>query len=494
MLFRSYFHTELFVGHSLSALCDSFVLICNCSQISSDKKHLQLSCSARKISRRFNKETGKLELTQPLLPSETYWIREETEKGRVSYLFDYDNCFNFLRNRGFYRILRKGTKLGWDFCHVTGRVIKPADSYSIKDYVTNFTKELKLDDRKQIINMLYRGGPQYLGQEKLSNLEFLQPIFEEPTKTSQNLYFSNCYWEISADGIKEQPLSGITHHIWEEKIISHEVTLEPEELITVTAVDYNNEFGKQFEISIDEKLMDCPFFRFLLYASNFYWRKEDITEDDQMDINRHLLNKMTSIGYLIHDYKNDSEMKAVIAMDGKISEVGTSYGRTGKSLIGVALEYVVPQTYISAKNKDLTNDQFLFDEVTEKTRNVFIDDVRAHFDFEFFFPIITAKMKVNTKFGARFSLSAKDSPKLFITTNHAIDGEGPSFDDRKAFIVFSDYYNDHHKPILDFGKNFFTEWSSYEWNQFYNFIARSEERRVGKEGVSTCSERGGSWQ
>src|SRR5690606_26737786 len=137
--------------------------------------------------------------------------------------------------------------------------------------------------------------------------------------------------------------------------------------------------------------------------------------DEQFMNNRHLVNKLTAIGYLLHDYKNASELKAVIAMDGRISEVGASNGRTGKSLVGAAIEQVIPQEYIDAKNKKITEDQFLFSDVTEKTMNIFLDDMRANIDFEHFFTLITGKLKVNVKGGARFSLNQEDTPKLFCT-------------------------------------------------------------------------------
>jgi DNA primase len=61
--------------------------------------------------------------------------------------------------------------------------------------------------------------------------------------------------------------------------------------------------------------------------------------------------------------------------------------------------------------------------------------------------------------------------KLFMTTNHAINGEGASFKDRQSFMAFSDYYNEQHKPVDDFGINFFSEWDNDQWNLFYNLMA-----------------------
>ncbi len=132
---------------------------------------------------------------------------------------------------------------------------------------------------------------------------------------------------------------------------------------------------------------------------------------------------------------------------------------------------MIPQAYIGAKAKDLENDPFLWEEVTEKTDNIFLDDVRANMEFEFLFPIITGKLQINSKGLKRWTLSERDTPKLYITTNHAINGSSSSFKDRQALIAYSDYYNEEYKPVDEFGINFFDEWDERQWNLFYNFMA-----------------------
>lgn len=446
-----------------------------------------------KLKRRFD-EHGKLVLAQPLLPSEQYWeeLYHTTRGGdeRKELQFDYANCFNFLMNRGFGRVRLKSN--AWEFVHIENRVVRKVDNYDIKDYVTEFTKELK---RKDVLNMLYRGGPQYLGHEKLSNLEFFRLSIEKATRDSQCLFFRDQIWKVTADGLEVLTYAEFKNHVWEEKIIDARVTrLKP--LIEVQVM--NDEFRKRVKDPVWKQVPDgeffyditdtgqkCHFLHFLVNASDFLWRKkrklaamngnateqDQITTDEMLHDSRHLINKLTAIGYLLHDYKNDSELKAVIGMDGRISEVGSSNGRTGKSLVGKALEFVIPQVYIPAKNKKITEDNFLFGEVTEKHKNIFLDDVRANIDFEFFFPLITGKLKVNPKGAQPFTLDQADTPKLYITTNHAISGEGASFKDRQSFMAFSDYYNEKHKPVNDFGINFFSEWENDQWNLFYNLMA-----------------------
>ncbi len=436
-----------------------------------------------KLLRRFN-DDGILELAQPLMDNEQYWEEElrETKDGNTkkTLSFNYYKCFAFLTHRGYCRVeLKSGT---WDFCHIENKIVHKVDQYQIRDYVTEFTKEIKKID---VLNMLYRGGPQYLGYEKLSNIDKIRPAFEKATKDSQCLFFKDKFWEISANGIIEKDYNQLPNYVWNDKIIPFSPVLVNEDMVKVqklTPADITKlcktqqreidiDPDKSFSLEFSKVAGKCDFLQFLINASDFYWKKDDKALEELFENNRHVLNKLTAIGYLLHDYKNESELKAVIAMDGKISEVGSSNGRSGKSLLGRSIEYVIPQLYIGAKNKKLTEDQFIFGEITEKTKNLFLDDVRANVDFEFFFPLITGKQRINPKGGQPFTLSAEDTPKLLITTNHAINGEGSSFKDRQAFVAFSDFYNDRHKPVDDFGCNFFSEWEKEQWNLFYNLMA-----------------------
>ena len=449
-----------------------------------------------KLSWRFA-DDGKLEMAQPLLPDETFFEEKyiKTQYGERSELsFRYVRCMNFLQNRGYYKYKKKSGE--WELIHIDSKVVDPVDHFEVKDFVKEFCRELKRED---VLDMLMRGGPQYLGPEKLSNLDLLYPNFERATKTTQRLFFRNKMWEISSEGIRELEYSQMKDYVWKDKIIPFDATITPPmlDVLKITREllakkEYEELIEGEFLLELTDTGKKCDFLVFLKNASLFTWRKseagEPVSMEELLQNNRHLLNKITALGYLLHDYKNASELKAVIAMDGKLTEVGRSDGRTGKSLMGMSISFVIPQTYIAAKSKRLTEDQFLFGEVSEKTRNIFLDDVRANIDFEFFYPLITGKLRVNPKGGAPFTLGHHETPKLLITTNHAINGEGTSTVDRQALISFSDFYDDRRKPSDISGRSFFgDEWDAEQWNLFYNFMAqclviyfRAIEQRWGR--------------
>lgn len=218
-------------------------------------------------------------------------------------------------------------------------------------------------------------------------------------------------------------------------------------------VDQDN----QYSYTLSEEGKKSHYLQFLINTSNFTWRKskDDFSPEEENENHIHLLSKLCAIGYMAMEAKDSNVAKAVIGMDGKQSEVGDSNGRSGKSLIGELLRCVVPTAYIPGKRSDIFNDQFIWNDVLENTKFVFIDDVLQNFNFEFLFPNITGDWSVNYKGGRRITLPFERSPKIYIATNHAIRGRGSSFTDRQWLLAFSDYYNDSHKPVDDFGIRFF---------------------------------------
>ena len=430
---------------------------------------------------RFN-EQGKIESAQPIEEDEKYWeeIHKEDRQGneRIEYRFRYERCFNFLQNRGFWRLRKPDGD--YEYIRVEHPVLTTLKSHEeIRDFVKDFTREI---NKEEVLEMLHRGGPQFLGPEKLSNLFFYTPQLEEPRRDKQLFYFKEFYWDISADEIKENKYSSITHQIWKDQINEISASRTPR-LIYVE----QNENGI-FDYSISEVGEKSHFLKFLINSSNFTWRKEKngakivessegleesqvITKAEIRENKGHLISKLCAIGYMLMTAKDRSVSKAVVAMDGKQSEVGKSNGRSGKSLVGEMLKNIIPTIYINGKHKDIEGDNFLWDEMTVKTKAVFIDDVRTNFPFEFLFANITGDWAVNYKGNRRATFPFSQSPKIYLTTNHALNGEGSSFADRQWKIAFSDYYNDNHKPIDDFGVLFFDEWDFEQWNLLWNLLA-----------------------
>ena len=418
---------------------------------------------------RFN-EKGEIESAQPIEPEEKYW--EEVEKldrqgsyVRTDYRFRYERCFRFLQNRGFYRFEKPDGK--YDFIRIEHPYLETIESHErIRDFVKEFTREIA---NEEVLEMLHRGGPQFLGPEKLSNLFFYKPNFEEPRRDRQLLYFKDNFWEVKEDSIREYDYSSITHQIWRDQV-NDIPTKRTDRLIHITKVN-----DDKYSYELTETGSKCHFLQFLINTSNFTWRLdkkgEEVPEAEALDNQTHLVAKLAAIGYILLTTKDRNVSRAVVAMDGKQSEIGVSNGGSGKSVLGYLFQHVMPTISVNGKTVDFLKDNFTWDEMTVKTRLAFIDDVRTNFPFEHLFANITGDWTVNYKGERRATIPFDKSPKIYVTTNHALNGDGSSFDRRQWKIAFSDFYNETHQPQHDFGCLFFDEWDFDQWNLLWNMLA-----------------------
>jgi len=414
---------------------------------------------------KFN-EKGELVFAQPFDDDEKFWDeRHYTDKNgneRVDCSYLYVNAINFLQNRGFGRYrLGNGT---FNYIHVESPFVSNIMSTDARDFLVQFAI---LNTNRNVLEMLYKGGVQYLGPDKLSYLNYIQPNFLQPQRDCQYFYFRDNCWKVTADRVEEVSYSSISHHVWKER--QRDIPCK----YLGSLIEFRQLDNGTYDYTLTNIGRQCHFLRFLENASNFTWRKQgtEIPPEELAENNQHLLSKLCAIGYMAMDVKDPNVSRAVIAMDGKQSEVGESNGRSGKSLVGELMRHITTIAYINGKKRDILDDQFIWNDVTEKTRLVFIDDVLQNFNFEFLFPCITGDWTVNYKGSTRITFPFSSSPKLYIPTNHAIKGEGSSYSDRQWVIAFSDFYNQDHKPADDFGQLFFAEWDFDQWNLTWNLVA-----------------------
>lgn len=429
-----------------------------------------------------DKPENTLVLAQPLSHEEEYWEEKIVKRnGETSTIcqFKYVECCLFLTNRKFGRF-KVGSEGDFNFIKIDDNVVNVVKPIQIKDYLMDFTRHAL--QKKNVLEMLYKGAKMYLS-ENLNNLDYINLNFHKSDKGLQYLYFQKTYWKITAEGFEEKPISDLNGHVWADKLIDFAATkMDP---FFKFIKDDKNKYHIEYPNG-EAAAKECYFFNYLMDTSNFYWRethqgyaklnpghsvKRELTEMEKEDLTMHFISKCVAIGYMLHDYFNPNVAKAVIAMDGKLSEVGSSNGRSGKSLMGLAFAEIVPMVTLSGKQKDLTEDKFIYDGITERTRVVNVDDARTNLDFEFFFSNIGGAWKINPKGSKSFELPRETSPKLFITTNHALNGEGGSFRDRQFLIAFSDYFNENHRPVDEYGVLLFIEWGTEKHNRFLNTIA-----------------------
>lgn len=453
----------------------------------------------KKLRYRWNAQDEKFEMVEKIIEAERFWDEEVVDtrtKTYTKYTFNYYRSWQFFRNRGIglyefddklhqYRIIK-----------IDGKIVRQIDEHFVQQYVKTFTEELDTPNRIPILNMLARGGSQYMGPHQLGNLYYLQPEFMQPEKDCTYMIFRNCYWRITADTVEQRPLNELDRYTWEQKIIPFEPRYLGEPLLNVSRQQAN---GQEYwavkertwrEADADRHASDCDFYKFLLATSNFWWRKdymqekgpdganrwaprpkeerERYTADEVAQMRTHLVCKMLAIGYTLQGYRNKSQMKAIVAMDGVESEVGKSQGGTGKSIVATQFENVFHTFVVDGKKPDLDSDRFVFEGVDERTGAIVFDDVRVNFNFEWLFSKITTGVEVNGKGIKQFRV---DPLPIWVVTNHALNGDGNSFTRRQYQIAFSDYFNGERTPYDEFGHNLFSDWDYDQWNLYYNFLA-----------------------
>jgi hypothetical protein len=370
-----------------------------------------------------------------------FWSEIEAADKSVSIEFDKTNLINFLHLNGFYK-----KYLGKDRIYIkeTGNIISEITAEQIQDFVTNFIRNIPLEllikaSQKQLESALVENSNSLFAKNVFSLLHEFNKEPLRDTKTSAFFTFKNTIVEVTKDDILFHYYENFNACIWQKQIIQHDL-------------EFN--LGK------------CDFAKFLLNICG--------GKNERFDA------LVSSIGYLLHSFKDPSTTKAVIYCDEDSSH--ELEGRTGKSLVVKAIGKLRDCLTLDGKNSRV-NESFSFQQIELSTQIINFNDVNRNFNFESLFSILTEGLKVEKKYRDSFFINFEDSPKVVITTNHTIQGKGGSFEDRMFEVEFSTYYSKDHKPKDDFGRNFFSEWDKEEWNKFHSFMLQCV-RYYLKEGLT----------
>lgn len=407
-------------------------------------------------------EEGKVELASKVIADKEFWAVNDNN-GRINVKLETFEALQFIEQAGFCRIHTRDMAKGeYGFIHIDDGIVNESNGTEIRSFVWEYIKMTSKDP--VVRNHFAARLSSDLAADKLERLNIIEDEFDEFEPFNQKFYFRNCTVTVTPQGIKDDKM--IVGTVWSKKVQQKEFT----RYNIIDRVESDPTTGG-FNIVPTPEGAECDFFRFLCYTSNFWWQKAgELTPQEKKEYNQHILNKLTAIGYLLTDYKFQTELKAVVAMDGEMSDVGQSNGRTGKSLIGEALKYVVERSRVDGRNTK-NDDDFMFTEVTPRTRNIFFDDVPVNFSFERLYVAITGDLTVNVKGGARYTIPGEVSPKIYIATNHAINGsQTRSSQERIVYMGFSNYFNNTRHPVEVFGHQFFLDWDDRQWNLFYSLM------------------------
>ena len=420
-----------------------------------------------------------------------------TKEDGIKYYLNDEHALFFLHASGFGKIEYKNTKGETIFVRVKGNMVKEVESEEVKDFVMNFLKDRYLPI--PLRNVIRK--PNNLSEATLKGLPRLNIDFTDFDQFSQYLFFKNKTIKVTGEEIKEFRPEDTDRFAWEEKVIQRNFRLLPEPFKITRDANTG-----AFNIEIFN--YDSKFFCYLINASRVHWQtelesrldeKDEIYRDKYIKEHRfaidgelltgeeiqeqkeHLINKMFSIGYMLHQYKNKARPWAVYAIDNKISADGESHGRSGKSFCYSALNLFKKSVTLPGRNPEITKNPHIYDRVTEYTDMVLVDDADQYLPFEFFYDTITGVMTVNPKNNKSYEIPFTKSPKFCFTSNFPLRNSDDSTEARVLYTVFSDYYHEQternqyrqtRKIADDFGKNLFDDYSDDEWNADLNFFAQ----------------------
>ena len=173
------------------------------------------------------------------------------------------------------------------------------------------------------------------------------------------------------------------------------------------------------------------------------------------------------LGYLISTYKNKMNNKAIILNDEVISD--NPEGGTGKGLMIQGLKRIRKTSILDGKSFD-DKKGFPYQTVSLDSQILVWDDVKSGFNFESKFSLVTEGLTIERKNKDAIKLSVEDSPKIVISTNYVIKGDGNSHDRRRHEIEIAQYYGKDLTPFDEFGKQLFDDWNAEEFELFDNYM------------------------
>ena len=328
----------------------------------------------------------------------------------------------FLEKNGFHKYCPEGGK-NYVFIRVTDNLIDHASDKEIKDFVLEYL--LELEDLSIYNHFAEKVG--LFREEFLTLLMTIDIHFINDTKDTSYLYYQNCAVKVTTKGIETIDYLDLGGYVWKEHVID-----------------------RSFKMC---RVTDCDYKTFISRISDNHTDRIDAIE--------------STIGFMMHGYKNLSYTPAVILYDSVIDD--NPEGGTGKGIFINALARMKKVVVIDGKAFNFEK-SFPYQTVSVDTQILCFDDVKKNFDFERLFSVITEGLTLEKKNKDAIKIPYSKSPKIAITSNYAINGSGNSFARRKWEIEFHNHYSKSYTPYDEFKKHLFDDWDIDEWCQFDSYM------------------------
>jgi hypothetical protein len=350
---------------------------------------------------------------------EDFWNIKKDKNGNTTVKVDLLKYKKFLESSGFKKYFPHDTKKP-TWVKIESNQVEETSVEKIKDYVLDY-----LSEKGEFKVWNYFAGYQNLFTESLLlMLDTVNLMILSDTKTTSYIAFKNGILEVTKSSINLVEYVDVDGYIWKSHIIPRD-------------------FIKTQNLENDYKT-------FIFNISN----KKPLPIE-------------TAIGYLLSCYKNKMNNKAIILNDEVITD--NPEGGTGKGLFIQGIQQIRRVSILDGKAFD-DKKSFPYQTVSQETQVLVFDDVKRNFDFESKFSLVTEGMTLERKNKDAIKLKVEDSPKVVISTNYAIKGEGNSHDRRRHELEVSQYYSKHHTPYDEFNREIFSDWETNDFIGFDNYM------------------------
>lgn len=384
-----------------------------------DRIKLDLKKGKTAVLKKYNIDESVYEQIKEDVSVQDFWYYEEDKKGKTTVKIDSLNYKIFLEHNGFKKYFPEGSqKPTW--VQIKSNIVKETSVEKIKDFVLNWLLDKKhLDVWKRCVNYQNLFSENYLLM-----LESIELLMLKDTKKTSYIAFQNGILSITKDEIELKDYIDIDGYIWETQIIKRNF-------------EQNENFDNEFKTFIS-----------------------NISNNEPLPIE-------SVIGYLLCNYKNKMNNKAIILNDEVISN--NPEGGTGKGLFVQGLRQIRKTSILDGKTFD-EKKSFPYQTVSQDTEILVFDDVKKNWDFESKFSLVTEGITLERKNKDAIKLTVEESPKMVVSTNYAIKGEGNSHDRRRHEIEIAQYYGRKLTPYDEFGKQLFDDWDLETFNRFDNYM------------------------
>jgi hypothetical protein len=366
---------------------------------------------------------------------QTFWyVSHDDKRDTYKLSINLPKYTKFLENAGFARF-----RVGKEYVPVrmVNHVVEEITRADIKGFVMDYIDSLPFEfDNIFRIELEDRVKTEHKKLFDAGIIEFLPEITEDfmrDTAASACYFYRNGFVEVTKSKIMLHPYTQLRKPIWKEQIMDRDFIQLP---------------GEQFACEGNH------FYRFMFNVSG-------------QNVDR-LKTLISAIGYLMHSYKSPSNPRVVTLVDEAISE--TPSGGTGKGLLMKAVGMMRETETLDGKNFDF-KDKFALQGIKETTRIICFEDWDGkRLPFDKLFNMATTVMKVNRLYLGQVTIPYEDAPKIAISTNDMIVGRGSSYARRLFEVEIAPHYSDTHRPVDEFGTEFFYAWNKDRWAQFDNLM------------------------